>query len=119
MEISQNYRIRHFIRVRDIIFLVLCLKLRNANNFSAIQFNGFLDAANPYGKIVKAFMLMQGWHVRYLLILIASGLFCSICTIAISTVVSHSFEVGLTAGSYTCGLATALIAVFTFLSAIL
>ncbi|KAF2192843.1 hypothetical protein K469DRAFT_551488 [Zopfia rhizophila CBS 207.26] len=88
-------------------------------SYDALRFNEYLDAANPYGKMVRAFMLIEGWHVRYLLLLIAAGLFCSICTIAVSTAVSHNFETGLTAGSYACGLATALIAVFTFLSAVL
>jgi hypothetical protein len=64
-------------------------------------------------------MIQEGWHVRYLLLLVATGLLLSICVVAIATAVGHSLEVGLTAGSYACGLASALIALFTFLSAVI
>ena len=64
-------------------------------------------------------MLIEGWHVRCLLLLIAFSLLCSVCIVAISTAVSQSFEAGLTAGSYALGLATVLLAVMTFLSAVL
>lgn len=94
-------------------------KFGYANDFSTLQSNQYLDAANPYSKIVKAFILVEYWHIRYLLVLIAAGLFSSICVIAVTTAVSHSLEMGWTAGSYACGLATAFIAVFTFLSALL
>lgn len=39
--------------------------------------------------------------------------------IALAGAFTHNIEIALTAGSYACGLAGALIAVFTFLSAVL
>lgn len=64
-------------------------------------------------------MLIEGWHVHYLLCLVAVGLLCSICVVAITTAVTQSFEAGLSAGSYALGLAAVLLAVLTFLSAVL
>ncbi|KAF2176536.1 hypothetical protein K469DRAFT_400765 [Zopfia rhizophila CBS 207.26] len=86
-------------------------------SYDELTFDEWSDAANPYGKTVRAFMVLEGWHVRCLLLLVAAGLLLSICVVAIATAVGHSLEVGLTAGSYACGLASALIALFTFLSA--
>ena len=98
---------------------LLFMTVRNADSFSALQYDEFYDAANPYGKTVRALMLVEGWKVRTFLCLISAGFFLSICTVAVSTAVSGDFEMGLTAGGYACGLSTALIAVFTFLSAVL
>ncbi len=64
-------------------------------------------------------MLVEGWHVRYLLCLVAVSLLCSICVVVITTAMNQSFEAGLTAGTYALGLAAILLAVLTFLSAIL
>jgi len=78
-----------------------------------------LEAANSRGKDISGFLVIEGWHTKYLLFLVAGSLLCSICVIAISAAASQSLETALTAGSYACGLAAALIAVFTLLSAIL
>jgi hypothetical protein len=83
-----------------------------------LRFDQYADAANPYGKTIKGFELIEGWHTTYLLVLVFGALMGGVCVIAVSAAVSQSFEMALTAGSYACGLATALIAVFTLLSAI-
>jgi predicted Co/Zn/Cd cation transporter (cation efflux family) len=78
-----------------------------------------LDAANPYGKTVYAFTVVEGWHVRYMLLLLIASILCSICVVAVATAVSQSLEGGLTAGSYALGIATILLSIMTFLSAVL
>lgn len=83
-----------------------------------MQFDQYEDAANPYGRTIKGFELIEGWHTTYLLALIFGALIGGVGVIAVSAAVSQSFEMALTVGSYACGLATALIAVFTLLSAI-
>ncbi|KAF7508666.1 hypothetical protein GJ744_009058 [Endocarpon pusillum] len=50
----------------------------------------FNDAANPYGKTVNAFMIVEGWRIRYLLCLIAISLVVSIGVVCGVAVVSHS-----------------------------
>jgi hypothetical protein len=84
-----------------------------------LQYDTYGDASAPYGKTIPAFLLVEGWHVRYLLILIGVSLSGSVCVIAIAAALTQSMEIALTAGSYACGLAADLIAVFTFLSAVL
>jgi hypothetical protein len=78
-----------------------------------------MRAANPYGKTVFAFGLVEGWRVRYLLCLLAISLACSFGILAIVTAAHGSIEVGVTAGSYALGLAAVFLTVMTFLSAIL
>lgn len=87
--------------------------------YRGLQYDTYADAAAPYGRTLPAFLLIEGWHVRYLLILIGLGLLGSLCVVAVAAALSRSVEIALTAGSYACGLAGALIAVFTFLSAVL
>ena len=84
-----------------------------------MQFDRFEDAAHPYGKEIKGFLLIEGWNTKYLLFLISGSLLCGICAIAISAAVGQSLEMALTVGSYACGLASALIALITLLSGIL
>ena len=84
-----------------------------------LKYDRFMDAAAPYGKTIQAFLVIEGWHIRYLLILIGACVFFSLCVIAITATLSKSMDVALTAGSYACGLAAVLLALFTFLSAIL
>ncbi|KAL4819761.1 hypothetical protein BDW67DRAFT_154087 [Aspergillus spinulosporus] len=79
----------------------------------------FSDAANPYGKTVYAFLVLEGWHIRYMLCLFMLSLLCSICIVAIVTAVSRRLEAGLTAGSYAIGVATAFLGLITILSAII
>ncbi|KAI9816039.1 MAG: hypothetical protein M1827_002031 [Pycnora praestabilis] len=86
---------------------------------SSLEYDTYADAANPYGKTIKAFLLIEGWHVRYLLCLVAGSLVCSVCIVAIATVVTRSIEAGLTAGSYGLGLTAIVLAVLTLLSAII
>ena len=79
----------------------------------------YFDAANPYGKTINAFILIEGWHIRCLLCLAAASFLCSICIAAITAAMSQKFEVGLTAGSYSLGLAAVSLGLFAFLSAVL
>ncbi|KAM7186579.1 hypothetical protein V8F33_011719 [Rhypophila sp. PSN 637] len=37
---------------------------------SALKFDQHEDAANPYGRTIKGFELIEGWHTTYLLVLI-------------------------------------------------
>ncbi|KAI9370296.1 hypothetical protein BJX61DRAFT_516016 [Aspergillus egyptiacus] len=64
-------------------------------------------------------MVVEGWHGRYMLLLVLGGFLCSFCVVAISTAVTQSLEVGLTAGSYTLAIATLFLAIMSFLSAVL
>ena len=85
----------------------------------SLQYDRFYDAANPYGKTIRAFKIVEGWRLRYLLLLVVGSLACSICVVAIITVARQSLEDGLTAGSYSLALATTCLAVLAFLSAVL
>lgn len=76
-------------------------------------------AIKPDGKVVYGFQLIEGWHVRSILYLVISSLFLSACVIAISTAILHSFEAGLTAGSYALAIAAVILAALTFFSAII
>jgi hypothetical protein len=84
-----------------------------------LQHDTYMNAASPYGRTISAFLLVEGWHIRCLLILIGAGLSSSGCLIAIVAAFSQSIEVALTAGSFACGLSGDMIAVFTFLSAVI
>ncbi|KAH6646768.1 hypothetical protein BKA67DRAFT_695302 [Truncatella angustata] len=88
------------------------------HTYEGLKFDQCGDAANPYGNQIKGFLIVEGWHIRYLLLLIAGSLLCGIVAVAIAAAVSQSLELAFTVGSYVCGLATALIAVFTLVSAI-
>lgn len=87
--------------------------------YKRLKMDSYMDAANPYGKTIYAFQLVEGWRTRYILCLIAISLVCSICVVGITTAAHQSFEVGLTVGSYVLGFATILLAVVTLFSAIL
>jgi hypothetical protein len=54
-----------------------------------------------------------------MLCLFAVGVLCSICVVAIVTIMNQSFESGLTAESYALALAGIFLAILTFLSAVL
>ena len=84
-----------------------------------LQYDTYMNAVSPYGRTIYAFLLVEGWHIRCLLILVGAGLSGSGCLIAIVAAFSQSIEVALTAGSYACGLSGVIIAVFTFLSAVI
>ncbi|KAL2817782.1 hypothetical protein BJX63DRAFT_92184 [Aspergillus granulosus] len=90
-----------------------------ATKYKDLATDKYMDAANPYGKTIYGFMIIEGWHIKHMMLLFVAGLLCSICVTAIATAVGHSLEVGFTAGSYTLGIATVFLAVMTFLSAIL
>lgn len=86
---------------------------------SHLKWDHGIDAICPYGKTVNAFLLIEGWHIRYLFCLVAASLLASICVVAVATGISQSIEAGLTAGSYTLGLATIILGLLTFLSAVI
>ncbi|KAL4887787.1 hypothetical protein BDV59DRAFT_189941 [Aspergillus ambiguus] len=88
-------------------------------SYEYIATDKYMDAANPYGKTVYAFTVVEGWHLRYMLLLFIGGVLCSVCVVAVATGVCQSLECGLTAGSYALGIITVLLATMTFLSAVL
>lgn len=83
------------------------------------MYNKYYDAANPYGQTIHAFLILEGWNVRLILLLVGTGIFLTVCIVSIVTAVTHDFEVGLTAGSYAASLLAVLLAVFAFLSVVL
>jgi hypothetical protein len=85
---------------------------------SDLQYDTYEDAANPYGKSVNAFQIVEGWRIQYLLILVLASMVLSTCVVAITTAISNIGD-GLTAGSYALGLATVILVVLTVLSPIL
>ena len=87
--------------------------------FSHLEQDYGHDAISPYGKTIHAFLLVKGWHQRYLFYLVPASLVASIFVVAIATAICEDFEAGLTAGSYTLGLATIFLALLTLLSFIL
>ncbi len=84
-----------------------------------LQYDKFNDAASPYGRSISAFLLVEGWNIRYILILTGITILGSACVIAIMAARTGSIESALTAGSYACGLGGTLITVLTLLSALL
>lgn len=84
-----------------------------------LQYDRGRDAASPYGKEIPAFLLVEGWHIRKLLILIGASLSGSGVIVSVVAALSRDVEVTLTAGSYVCAVAAVLLAGFTLLSAIL
>lgn len=93
-------------------------KLTRLYSYSDLTYDTYEDAANPYGKSINAFELVEGWRIQYLLCLVLASLLLSICVVATATAITKSFEAGLTTGSYALGLATIILAVLTFLSAV-
>lgn len=61
----------------------------------------------------------QGWHVRYLAALAGGSVALSLVVVALVTFISHEVEIGLSAGSYTIGVTTSVLALFTLFSAAL
>ncbi|OBT68723.1 hypothetical protein VE03_02098 [Pseudogymnoascus sp. 23342-1-I1] len=90
------------------------LKFLKSNDFvvayRSLQYDRFTDAANPYGRTINAFKVIEGWHPRYMLCLFAGSTFCSLCIVALVTTINGSFEIGFTAGSYALALATMIFA---------
>lgn len=86
---------------------------------SALIYDEWFDAANPYGKTINAFLVVEGWNITLLLRLIGIGVLLTICAVSVVTAACHSIEIGLTAGSYAVGLLAVFLAIFTFLSAII
>ncbi len=85
----------------------------------SLRYDQFYDAANPYGKTINAFKIVEGWRLRYLLYFVVGSVLCSICVVAVITVIRQSLEDGLTAGSYSLALASTALAVLAFLSVVL
>jgi hypothetical protein len=52
--------------------------------YRGLQYDKSADAAAPYSRTLPAFLLIEGWHVRYLLILIGVGLLGSFCVVAVA-----------------------------------
>jgi hypothetical protein len=92
---------------------------RTDRGTSALKVDSYNEAANPYGKQVDAFMVVEGWRISYLLYLIGSSLVCSICVVCVGAAVTRSFEAGLTAGTYCLGLASVALTAMTISSYIL
>lgn len=84
-----------------------------------LMYDSYGNAREPYGKIVNGFLIVEGWHLRFLLLVMASCVLCSICIVAVTTAASHSLDAGLAAGSYAVGIGATTIAILTFVSAIL
>ncbi|KFY68680.1 hypothetical protein V496_00893 [Pseudogymnoascus sp. VKM F-4515 (FW-2607)] len=99
------------------------LKFLESNNFVAsyrsLQYDIFAGEANPYGRTINAFKVIEGWHPRYMLSMFAGSVLFSLCIVALVTTINGSFEIGFTAGSYALALATMIFAVLTLLSAVL
>ncbi|KAH7303004.1 hypothetical protein BKA65DRAFT_240087 [Rhexocercosporidium sp. MPI-PUGE-AT-0058] len=88
-------------------------------SYKSLQYDRFYNAANPYDKTIRAFKIVEGWRLRYLLLLVVGSLAYSICVVAVIAVARQSLEDGLTTGSYSLALATTCLAVLAFLSAVL
>lgn len=84
-----------------------------------LQYDKYDDAASPYGRSINAVLLVEGWNIRYILILTGLTILGSACVITIMAARTGSIGNALTAGSYACGLGGTLIAVLTLLSALL
>lgn len=87
--------------------------------YSSLALDTGCDATSPYGQVIYGFELIEGWHTRYLMFLVMASLFLSACVVAITTAILQDFEAGLTAGSYALAITTVVLAVLTFLSAII
>jgi predicted Co/Zn/Cd cation transporter (cation efflux family) len=83
------------------------------------MYDSYGNAREPYGKILNGFLIVEGWHLRSLLLVMMNCLLCSICIVAVTTAASDSLDAGLAAGSYAVGFGATGIAILTFLSAIL
>ena len=105
-------------RIYQCLGLLLPSRFSTKPYVSNLAVDKFDDAANPYGKLVSAFAIVEGWQTRYLLFLIGLGLFVSVLVVSIATIASRSLETGLTAGSYALGVVTLLLATMTLASAI-
>lgn len=79
----------------------------------------FESAAVPYGPDIMALMLVDGWHVKRLLVLVVLGVPASAIVTALTTAICKSIDIGLTAGSYALGVVAVTVGTLSFLSAIL
>lgn len=87
---------------------------------SNLKTTRFLDAADDgYGESIPALLLIDGWHMKRLLIMICFTVLISLVVIVLAAAVGQSIDTGLTAGSYTLALVAIFIATLTFFSAIL
>jgi hypothetical protein len=87
--------------------------------YSALMYDRYFDATQPFGKIINAFLLVERWHLQFLLWIVGGFILSRICIVAVTTAASHSFDSGLAAGSYAIGFGAVMIAILTFLSAVL
>ena len=79
----------------------------------------YLKCIHPYGQPVKALLLVEGWHIGYLMSLVGVGVMISLVVVAIVTLAMKYIDTGLAAGSYSIGIASVLLGLFTVLSYIL
>lgn len=87
--------------------------------FRSLKTNSFLNAAVRHGPGIPAILLIDGWHIKWLLTLIGFAVLGSIVITAIATAIVQDLSTGLTIGSYAFGAIAVLIAALTFFSAIL
>jgi hypothetical protein len=86
---------------------------------SGLIYDKWFDAAHPYGRTIRALLVVEGWNIMRLLQLIGVGAFLIVSIVSIITETFHSPEVGLTAGTYTVSLLAILLTMFIFMSAII
>ena len=84
----------------------------------------YLDAAVRYGDIfpgesIPALLLIDGWNISRLLIIIGFSILVCLVVTAVGTAAGQNVSIGLTAGSYTFGVVSVLIATLTLFSAVI
>lgn len=87
---------------------------------SNLKTTRFLDAADDgFGESIPALLLIDGWHMKRLLIMICFAVLFSLIVTVLAAAVGQSIDTGLTAGSYTLALVAVFIATLSLFSAIL
>ena len=66
--------------------MLTCEELQLILRARSLRHDRFYDAANPYGKTIRAFKIVEGWRLRYLLLLVIGSLVYSICVVAVIAV---------------------------------
>ena len=79
----------------------------------------FKEASSRYGDGIPALLLIDGWQIKCLLVLLGLGVLGSLCVTTLTTAISKSINMGLTAGSYAFGMIAIGIGALTLFSAIL
>lgn len=92
-----------------------CVLIASSN----LKTTHYLDAADRYGESIPALLLIDGWHIKRLLIMICFAVLMSLLVTVLAAAVGQSIDTGLTAGSYTLALVAIFIATLSFFSAVL